>query len=287
VRICAHCGSRLGDAGWTCAACGWVARVRDGFPEVSGGAAEDGFPVESFDLLPEAEEASFWFRGRNRLIEWALDRYAPRAGSFLEVGCGTGFVLAGLYRKRPHLRLVGGEPHHAGLATARERVPAAELLLLDGRRMPFREEFDAAGAFDVLEHVDEDDAVAGQLHAALRPGGVLLVTVPQHPRLWSPIDEFSQHRRRYRRRGLVLLLETAGFEVVRTSSFVSFALPLVALSRLRERRTNEPFDPLREYRIPPPVEWALAASLALELRAIRAGIGLPAGSSLLAVARRR
>jgi hypothetical protein len=116
---------------------------------------------------------------------------------------------------------------------------------------------------------------------------VLLVTVPQHPRLWSPIDEFSQHRRRYRRRGLVLLLETAGFEVVRTSSFVSFALPLVALSRLRERRTNEPFDPLREYRIPPPVEWALAASLALELRAIRAGIGLPAGSSLLAVARRR
>jgi len=36
------------------------------------------------------------------------------------------------------------------------------------------------GAFDVLEHIKEDEIALGQIHKALRPSGVMLLTVPQH-----------------------------------------------------------------------------------------------------------
>ena len=128
-----------------------------------------------------------------------IAKYARDARSFLDVGTGTGFVLAGLGARFPHLRLVGGDLLAAGLDVARTRLPEAELMQIDARRIPYDADFDAAGAFDVAEHIDEDELVFSQLAQAVRPGGVVLVTVPQHPWLWGPLDEFSHHRRRYTR----------------------------------------------------------------------------------------
>jgi SAM-dependent methyltransferase len=252
---------------------------------VSRTAATGGFDEQSFEHLPEAEEKSFWFRSRNSLIVWALRRYFPQAQSMLEVGCGTGFVLAGVRDAFPQMRLVGGELFQAGLAVAARRVPDAELLELDARNLPFQAEFDVVGAFDVLEHIDDDERALGQMHAALRPGGGLLVTVPQHPRLWSAVDDYSQHVRRYTRRELLAKVRGAGFEVVHWTSFVSFLLPVLAASRLRFRG-DKAFDPLSEYRSPPFVDSALGWVLAAERALIKSGLPLPAGGSLLAVARR-
>lgn len=186
----------------------------------------------------------------------------------------------------PRLRLTGGDPYAAGLRIARDRVPGAELLLLDGRTLPFRDEFDAAGAFDVLEHIEDDEAVISAMRAALRPRGILLVTVPQHPWLWSPVDEVGHHVRRYRREELRRRLERGGLELLRMTSFVSLLLPLVAASRLRQRRHGADVDADAEFRIDPRVDRALERVLALEQALIRRGASLPAGSSLLAVARR-
>ena len=61
---------------------------------------------------------------------------------------------------------------------AKGRVPFAHFMQVDVRRVPFVEQFDAIGALDVLEHIKEDEAVLAQLHSALKPGGVLLLTVP-------------------------------------------------------------------------------------------------------------
>jgi SAM-dependent methyltransferase len=287
MRICLRCAATLERDTWKCSSCGWQPTARDGFPDLAVGGGLEGFVEESFGLLPALEEQSFWFRARNELIGWALDTYAPDAGSFLELGCGTGFVLQSLARSRPAMRLVGGDPYAAGLRTAADRAPTAELLLLDGRRLPYRDEFDAAGAFDVLEHVDDDYGVLDGLREALRPGGILFVTVPQHPWLWSPVDEFSRHLRRYRRRDLVERVSHAGFEVLRVTSFVSLLLPLVLLSRLRQRRSTAPVDPLAEYQIEPRIDRLLERVLAVERSLIGRGLSLPAGSSLLVVARRR
>jgi SAM-dependent methyltransferase len=252
---------------------------------VSGPSPSAGFDEEAFHHLPQAEEKSFWFRSRNAVIIWALRRYFPNAQSMLEVGCGTGFVLRGVRSAFPQMRLVGVEPFQAGLAVAAQRVPDAELLELDARDLPFRAEFDIVGAFDVLEHIDDDERALAAMHEALRPGGGLVVTVPQHPRLWSAVDEYSRHVRRYRRSELLAKLRDAGFDLVRWTSFVSLLLPVLALSRLRFRG-KEMFDPLAEYRTPPFVDSAFGWVLTAERTLIRSGLSLPAGGSLLVVARR-
>ena len=104
-------------------------------------------------------------------------------------------------------------------------MPDAELLEVDARRLPFEAEFDVVGAFDVLEHIEEDERALIEMHAALRPGGGLVVTVPQHPALWSAVDEYSRHVRRYRRSELLTKLRDSGFEVIHWTSFVSLLLP--------------------------------------------------------------
>src|SRR4029077_3111817 len=106
-----------------------------------------------------------------------------------------------------------------GLQTARTRLARVPLYQADARRLPFDREFDAVGAFDVLEHIRQDDAALAQLYQAVRPGGGLLVTVPQHPRLWSTADEYARHERRYTRSGLMQKVADAGFVPVHITSF--------------------------------------------------------------------
>ena len=72
-------------------------------------APPGGYDPNHFDRLFELEAASFWFRGRGDLINWALDRYFPAAGSFLELGCGNGYVVDRVRRLHPDWRLVGTE----------------------------------------------------------------------------------------------------------------------------------------------------------------------------------
>ena len=243
------------------------------------------FPEESFAQLPEQEGRSFWFRSRNELIVWALRTYFPQARTFFELGCGTGVVLAATAQRCPGLAISGGELYEAGLEVARRRLPDVQLHRLDGRRLPFAEEFDVVGCFDVLEHVDEDEQVLAQLRQATKPGGGVLLSVPQHPRLWSAVDEFSRHRRRYTSRDLEAKVERAGFRVVRRTSFVSLLLPVVWLSRVRDRRTTD-YDPATEYRLPRLVDALFGGVMAIERRLIASGLSFPAGSSLLVVARR-
>src|SRR5712691_3575953 len=127
-----------------------------------------------------AEERSFWARGRNELIFWALRTYFPTARSVFEIGCGTGIVLRALRQALPGLKLAGGELYRPALEEARRRLPQLELLEVDACRLPFDAEFDVAMALDVLEHVDDDRLALRQLHRAVRPGGGVLVAVPQH-----------------------------------------------------------------------------------------------------------
>lgn len=274
--------------GWRCPQCGFEPREVEGFPAFAPelARAEAGFDPAHFSELAGLESRNFWFRARNRLIVWALRRFFPGAQRFLEVGCGTGFVLSGLAAAFPALELTGSEVAAQALAFAARRVPAARLIQMDARRIPFREEFDAGGAFDVIEHIEDDAAVLRTMRDALAPGGGLLLTVPQHPFLWSDYDARARHVRRYRRAELRRKVLDAGFEIVKMTSFVTFLLPLMALSRLLQRSPGADYDPLAELRIAPWAGWTLERILDFEQLFIRAGVPLPAGGSLLVVARR-
>jgi SAM-dependent methyltransferase len=282
MHACVKCEAPFEGPSWSCPACGF-APERNGYlrfaPDFAG---NEGFLEESFDHLEDVEDASFWFRARNELIAWALRSHFPAATSLLEVGCGTGYVAADLRRRLPGLRVAAGDPFDAGVRVAQRRLPDAELFQMDGRRIPFYAEFDVVAAFDVLEHVREHDLVVEQMCKAVVPGGGVLVTVPQHRWLWTPLDDYAQHVRRYTRPELRSVLESAGLRVLRMTSFVSLLLPLLLASRLRQRR--KPVDPRSEFDLPPAVDRGLAQVMALELRLIARGISFPGGGSLLAIA---
>lgn len=257
---------------------------REHSPDATAQAAS--YDPRHFARLFELEARSFWFRGRSDLIEWTIARYFPNARDLLEVGCGTGYVLDRLRRAFPSLVLSGTELFAEGLAFARTRLgDAATLTQADATDLGIREAFDIVGAFDVIEHIEDDRRVLDNVRTALRPGGGIVLTVPQHPWLWSATDVAACHVRRYTRAELRAKLEAAGFEVLRTTSFVSLLLPAMLLARRRQREGMAEVE--AELDLPP---WANAtgyAALGVESFLIRHGVDLPAGGSLLAVARKR
>jgi len=158
---------------------------------------------------------------------------------------------------------------------------------MDGRYIPFVDEFDSIGAFDVLEHIEEDEQVLGQMHSALKLGGVMLLTVPQHAWLWSPVDDYACHMRRYSAKEIHAKVEDAGFKILRSTSFVSSLLPALFTSRLVQKlSTKKNVDPTAELRISPWLNRIFEKLLDAEIVMIQKGINLPVGGSRLIVARK-
>jgi ubiquinone/menaquinone biosynthesis C-methylase UbiE len=253
---------------------------------VSAARQGDGFPREAFAHLAALEERHAWFRARSRLIVWALEHYFPHAQRLLEVGCGTGVVLKAIHRRFPDMELVGADLAPEALRIAETRV-TAKFIQVDTQEMPFEGDFDVVCAFDVLEHVDSDRAALTELARATRSGGGLLVTVPQYQWLWSAADEYGRHRRRYAKGEIEDKIAMAGFTLVRSTAWVCTLLPLVALSRFRDRRAGDQFDPCRELRPSNFVNRSLEIVLEAERIAIQRGLTLPFGTSRLLVARKR
>lgn len=285
MKLCGDCGEDFDSIDWRCPSCLHEPPRVDGYltfaPELA--ATSEGFEAEFFPRLFELEANSFWFRSRNRLLTWALQKYFPQAQNFFEIGCGTGYVLSGIQNAVPHLKLLGSEIYSAALPLAAARLPGVELFQMDARRIPFKEEFDVVGAFDVIEHVNEDEEILAQMFQATRRGGGVMLTLPHHPFLWSQADDAAHHVRRYTTRELIEKVSRAGFEITRTTSFVSLLLPPMLLSRWRQRHQ---YDPMSEFEISRGLNSAFEKTLDVERAMIRAGISLPFGGSLLLVARR-
>jgi len=288
MKICAACGVKFDSVSWECPSCSSAPELIEGHLAFSPELAQtsDGFDPSYFPQLMALEERNFWFRSCNRLIIWALQKYFSDAKTFFEIGCGTGFVLSGIEQEVSHLSLFGSEIYSSGLCFAAKRLKSADLFQVDARRIPFEDEFDVVGAFDVLEHIAEDELVLAQMYQVVRQNGGILITVPQHAFLWSQTDEAACHVRRYSVSDLRTKVEQAGFEVLKTTSFVSLLLPLMMISRLGKRKPGKECDALAELRISGFANTAMEKVLDLERSLIKAGIRLPFGGSLLLVARK-
>ena len=182
---------------------------------------------DRLDRIAEIEDAHFWFAGRRALVTRLLDRHLDRrVRAALDVGCGTGSFLNVLERYAD--RVVGVDP----LASSQDRRvirAEAEQLPLDNASI------DLVVALDVFEHVD-DRAALRECARVLTSGGLLVLTAPAFPFLWSTRDLVAAHRRRYRRKELLALLRQSGFSVAETRYYQFFLFPLVLGSRLLGRR---------------------------------------------------
>lgn len=289
MKYCSRCLVNFDAVSWQCPACGTSPPIINGFislaPEIS--AAGAGFMPEIFEKLAALEAENFWFNARNRLIIWGLNQTTPRVNKYLEVGCGTGYVLSSIANNYPNARVVGAEVFSVGLPIAAQRSPAAEFIQMDARKMPFVDEFDLVGAFDVLEHIEEDEVVIAAIFRALHTGGTFAVTVPQHRWLWSSTDETACHVRRYQGNELQTKLIRAGFKIAVDTSFVSLLLPAMLASRLHKRRpAADSDDELSELKLPNWLNSSFGAVMRLEYFLIKLGFRFSAGGSRLIIARK-
>jgi SAM-dependent methyltransferase len=136
-------------------------------------------------------------------------------GSVLEIGCGGGGLGARLAAASAY---TGVELDDTSLDLARRRVAAAgggRVLMGDERDVvPPDETFDLVCAFEVLEHIEDDQAALRTWSRRIRGGGHLMLSVPAGSDRFGPSDEMAGHYRRYDDRQLRAVLEQAGLEVV-------------------------------------------------------------------------
>ena len=271
-----------------------VANARETRQESSRQSYDPGF----FSELARIENKHFWFRTRNQVIATFTEQITknlPDGYRILEVGCGTGNVLRALQQACPRGVVVGMDLFAEGLAFARTRT-SCPLVQGDLKRPGFGVQFDLIGAFDVVEHLPDDVQVLCSIHSMLKPGGMLLLTVPAHQSLWSYFDEVSHHCRRYDRADLRQKLEHCSFKVEFLSQFMASIYPLLYLARrIRSVRhrvygTNSAGSDrelaMKELRILPVVNGILTFLLAQEAKLIGQRRVLPFGTSIIAAARR-
>lgn len=241
-----------------------------------------------YDNIARLEDRHWWYLGmraiaRGCLRHWVFRPAAPAHAApprLLDAGCGTG---GGLRWLAEFGRVTGID--YSPLAIHFARQASRQVAQASIQAIPFASRtFDGVTSFEVLYHlaVADDVAALGEIRRVLRPGGWLLLRVPAHDWLRGAHDRQVHTRQRYSRGEVRRKLTAAGFEVLRLS-YVGLAL----LAPAALRRLTEPADrPHTDVNLPAPWLNALLARLLGLEGPWLARFPLPAGLSLMALARR-
>jgi SAM-dependent methyltransferase len=167
-------------------------------------SAGDEFAYSGIENLEVMREAVNYNRYLSSLVTSQLNP----ADRVLDFGAGTGTFAIPLHRSG--VSVIAIEPD----ANLRSRLTGFGIDARPGIEAIASESLDLIYTFNVLEHIEDDAAIAGELARALKPGGRLIVYVPAFAMLWTAMDRKVGHIRRYRRQGLIALLTASGFKIV-------------------------------------------------------------------------
>ena len=234
-----------------------------------------------YQQMAELDQRHWWYRARREVLAALIRRvvHPPKGAAILELGCGTGHNLAmlGEFGDVDALEL---DEEARSLAEHRlgRKVMSSPLPELSEVR---ERHYDLVGAFDVIEHIDDDRAALGSIASRLKPGGKLVVTVPAHQWMWSAHDVVNHHKRRYSKRKLRALIESSPLQLDRIGYFNSLLFPVAIAERMSSKLRGKDDADLK---LPPaPLNTALERAFAAE-RHLIGRLPLPPGLSLFAVA---
>lgn len=234
----------------------------------------------------EVQDRHWWFVGRRRIIGAVLDaniaRDARDGRRILDVGCGTGTMLAEL-RRFGDVHGVDTEPAAVEFC---HRQGETQVELASGGEIPHPDaSFDLVTLLDVIEHVDDDQTLLAEARRLLAPGGSILITVPAYTWMWGEQDEIAHHRRRYTRPQLIDSLQRAGFRASRASYFNTILFPPIAAIRLARRLRRAPAEPRSDFELNKPGRLNPALTRVFECEVgVVLRRDLPFGVSILALA---
>ncbi|MCS7181633.1 MAG: class I SAM-dependent methyltransferase [Thermoanaerobaculum sp.] len=192
--------------------------------------------------MPKAqwgEDAEFFGPRHEHRIHRLVGLLASaQPGWHLECAAGLGSLAAALARRG--FRVVAVDTSLKSLLVARNlRQVRFCSVVADATRLPFRPAiFASASSSETLEHLEDDRQALRELERVLRPGGVLVGSVPYDPAQWSAWDEWAGHHRRYTQQDLRDKLRQAGF----AAHLWDYGFPLLRLydslflSRVNRRR---------------------------------------------------
>jgi SAM-dependent methyltransferase len=234
-----------------------------------------------YQQMAELDDRHWWYRARRRILAALVRREVqpPVGAKILEIGCGSGHNLS----------MLADFGHVDGLELDDEMRALSEKRL--GRkimRSPLPElgevkdkSYDLIGAFDVIEHIDDDHAALAAIATKLKPGGKFMMTVPAHPWMWTAHDVANHHKRRYSKRALRALIDGSPMRLEKIGYFNSLLFPLAVADRAAAKLRGK--DDGNVSLPPTPLNSALEAVFGAE-RYLVGRLPLPPGLSLFAVA---
>jgi SAM-dependent methyltransferase len=234
-----------------------------------------------YEQMAELDQRHWWYRARRQVLAELIRRKAPPppGARLLEIGCGTGHNLAMLGQFGP---VDGLELDDQARAIAERRlgrtVMSAPLPELAGVPEHY---YDLVGAFDVIEHIDDDEAALESIATRLKPGGKFVMTVPAHRWMWSAHDVVNHHKRRYSKSALKKLIDKSPLRLESIGYFNSLLFPLAVAERMASKARGK--DDANLSLPSAPLNSALEHAFAVE-RHLIGRVPLSPGLSLFAVA---
>jgi SAM-dependent methyltransferase len=240
---------------------------------------------QEYRTLAAVESTHWWYRSLHALVDHLIDRHAsvlPSRPRILDAGCGTGFVARSLAARGPVAAIDVSE--YATDLWNRSPCCRVQFARASVSALPFAEEsFDLVVSLDVLYHraVGDDAEATRELARVLRPGGLILLNLPAYNLLQSSHDRAIHTARRYTRRRVRELLETAEVTPLTMTHWNTLLFPLAAAARLwgrlRPSKSGSDVHP-----VSPWLNEAFRSTLALERGLIRR-MDLAYGLSIIAV----
>ena len=179
--------------------------------------------ISTYEIEAEVEAHHWWFVARRQLFADVIAqlRLSPDA-RVLDVGTSTGTNLR-LLRELVFANRVGLDLSEDAIRWCAEKG-LGKVEKGDACNLPFGDgEFDLVLATDIIEHVDDDLRAVSEIRRVLAPGGTAIITVPAFQSLWGLQDAVSHHKRRYRMRQLLGVIQNAGL-TCRESFYFNYLL---------------------------------------------------------------
>lgn len=189
------------------------------------------------EVTDQLEAEHWWFTARRRIIVRMAGRLLPEGGNVVDVGCGRGYVLAGM---PPSWNRVGVDPSVRAIELGREKHSDLDLRvgLAPGAIEESLKEADLVLFLDVLEHVHEAKELFALVVREIPPGCQTIITVPAHMKLWSSHDDRHGHLRRYEHEDLVQLFKDLPVRPRLFAPLNRRLYPIVRLVRSLGRRSG-------------------------------------------------